>query len=213
MMTNSVSNYHSLVVVLQPRFYKKHSKEDWQDNYPPTSRFDYLGGNHNLAARYRITRSHPGDYDELLQVNCIVYIGLTKSEATLIAHYDNADALIRRKYSFAQQIEYYHKQFLERGDEPTHELRRRLTIETQVIGPGQTVESKMLSTEAYFQIAFREGPLWEVQHALFKKYKKKENTKKKGKKADGEAKEKLHEYATEKRISQYHSLFKDVMVR
>ncbi|KAL3695628.1 hypothetical protein R1sor_009704 [Riccia sorocarpa] len=275
MMTNTDSNYHSLVVVLQPRFCTKHTKEDWQDNYPPTWRFDCLGGNHSLAARYRITISHLGDYDELLQVNCIVYIGLTKHEASLIAHDDNADALIRRKYTFAQQIEYYHKQFLERGDEPTNELRRRLTIETQVIGPGQSVESKMLSTEAYFQIAFREGPLWEVQHALFEKYNKKDNSKKKGKKADGEgqitltffkplvsvsddrklsillrllkgeikledvkteceackindimamcfckqvgvssweeAKEKLPEYATEKRINQYHTLFKDVM--
>ncbi|KAL3686189.1 hypothetical protein R1sor_004211 [Riccia sorocarpa] len=241
MMTNTDNNYHSLVVVLQPRFCTKHTKEDWQDNYALTWRFDCLGGNHSLAT----------------------------------PHDDNADALIRRKYTFAQQIEYYHKQFLERGDEPTNELRMRLTIETQVIGPGQSVESKMLSTEAYFQIAFREGPLWEVEHALFEKYNKKDNSKKKGKKADGEgqitltsfkplvsvsddrklsillrllkgeikledvkteceackindimamcfckqvgvssweeAKEKLPEYATEKRINQYHTLFKDVM--
>ncbi|KAL3690129.1 hypothetical protein R1sor_016438 [Riccia sorocarpa] len=186
MITNSDNNYHSLVVVLQPQFCKKHNKDDWREDFPSTWRFDCLGGNHSLAARYRITITHPGSYDELLMVNCIVYIGLTKSEAALIAHDDNADAQIRRRYTFPQQIEYYHKQWLERGDEETSDLRRRLTLETQVIGPAQTIASKMLSTEAYFDIAFKSGALWDATHAVFQKYDQKEGTGKRGKKGDGE---------------------------
>ncbi|KAL3702420.1 hypothetical protein R1sor_020442 [Riccia sorocarpa] len=116
------------------------------------------------ASRNRlITQAHPGDYDEMLNVNCIVYIGLTKSEAPLIAHDDNVDAMIGRKYTFAQQIEYYHKQWLERGDESTSALRRQLTTETQPIGLRKMVESKILSTEGHFHVAFRTGPLWQFQ--------------------------------------------------
>ncbi|KAL3695711.1 hypothetical protein R1sor_009787 [Riccia sorocarpa] len=84
MMTNTDNNYHSLIVVLQPRLCKKNMKEDWQEDYPST-------------------------------------------------------------WSFSQQIEYYHKHWLERR-RANSRTSTELTIETQIIDLGHSVESKMLTT-------------------------------------------------------------------
>ncbi|KAL3676577.1 hypothetical protein R1sor_026525 [Riccia sorocarpa] len=75
---------------------------------------------------------YPGIYTHYRHCNCIVYAGLSKIEASLFAHDDNFDAEVRRKYTFHQRVEYFHRQFMEakQTGEPIATLRKRLALET-----------------------------------------------------------------------------------
>ncbi|KAL3696256.1 hypothetical protein R1sor_010332 [Riccia sorocarpa] len=87
-------------------------------------------------ARMELLAQYPGIYTHYRHCKCIVYAGLSKTEASLFAHDDNFDAEVRRKYMFHQRVEYFHRQFMEakQTGEPIATLRKRLALETVNIG-------------------------------------------------------------------------------
>ncbi|KAL2612903.1 hypothetical protein R1flu_024595 [Riccia fluitans] len=147
MEQNPDANYSSLIIYIDPTHCA--SKADWQDHFPLNWKANIIGGTHSLATRYMLTCKKPGHFNHLLYLNCIVYVGLIKSDAALITHNDNADFHVRCKYINAQMIQYFHKQFMECDpEETTAQLQKRLTLETQMMKAGQNLESKQLSCKA-----------------------------------------------------------------
>ncbi|KAL3689031.1 hypothetical protein R1sor_015340 [Riccia sorocarpa] len=114
---------------------------------------------------------YPGIYTHYRHCNCIVYAGLSKTEASLFAHDDNFDAEVRRKYTFHQRVEYFHRQFMEakQTGEPIATLRKRLALETVNISEEDS-KTALSTLEGTFQVAFRTGRLWEVQESIFRKW-------------------------------------------
>ncbi|KAL3696479.1 hypothetical protein R1sor_010555 [Riccia sorocarpa] len=101
--------------------------------------------------------------------------GLTKSDAALFAHDDNFDAEVRRKYTYHQRVEYFHRQFMEakQTGESLASLRKRLALETMNISEEDS-KTALSTLEGTFQVAFRTGKLWDVQESIFQKFERKE---------------------------------------
>ncbi|KAL3692090.1 hypothetical protein R1sor_005741 [Riccia sorocarpa] len=134
MQSNAYAHYHNFILLVDPRDCK--DKASWV--FPPPSkwRFYVIGGNHSALARMELLAQYPGIYTHYMHCNCIVYTGLSKTEASLFAHDDNFDAEVRHKYTFHQRVEYFHRQFMEakQTGEPMAVLRKRLALETMNIG-------------------------------------------------------------------------------
>ncbi|KAL3686647.1 hypothetical protein R1sor_009221 [Riccia sorocarpa] len=111
MQSNAYAHYHNFILLVDPRDCK--DKASWV--FPPPSkwRFYVIGGNHSALARMELLAQYPRIYTHYRHCNCIVYAGLSKTEASLFAHDDNFDAEVRRKYTFHQRVEYFHRQFME----------------------------------------------------------------------------------------------------
>ncbi|KAL3680503.1 hypothetical protein R1sor_023459 [Riccia sorocarpa] len=129
----------------------------------------------DALARMELLAQYPGIYTHYRHCNCILYAGLSKTEASLFAHDDNFDAEVRRKYTFHQRVEYFHRQFMEakQTGEPMAVLRKRLALETMNIGEEDS-KTALSTLEGTFQVAFRTGRLWEVQESIFRKWERKE---------------------------------------
>ncbi|KAL3690489.1 hypothetical protein R1sor_016798 [Riccia sorocarpa] len=190
MQSNAYAHYHNFILLVDPRDCK--DKASWA--FPPPSkwRFYVIGGNHSALARMELLAQYPGIYTHYRHCNCIVYAGLSKTEASLFAHDDNFDTEVRRIYTFHQRVEYFHCQFMEakQTGEPMALLRKRLALETMNIGEEDS-KTALSTLEGTFQVAFRTGRLWEVQESIFWKWERKElksmkNSAKAKKKDDGE---------------------------
>ncbi|KAL3679361.1 hypothetical protein R1sor_022317 [Riccia sorocarpa] len=173
MQTNAYAHYHNFILLVDPQDCPDKSR--WK--FPPHSswKFYVIGGNHSALARMEQLAQYPGIYKHFRLCNCIIYAGLTKSEAALFAHDDNFDAEVRRKYTFHQRVEYFHRQFMEakQTGESMASLRKRLALET--VNIAETDSKTTLSTlESTFQVAFRTGKLWEVQESIFRKWERRE---------------------------------------
>ncbi|KAL3696504.1 hypothetical protein R1sor_010580 [Riccia sorocarpa] len=173
MQSNAYAHYHNFILLVDPRDCK--DKTSWVFAPPSKWRFYVIGGNHSALARMELLAQYPGIYTHYRHCNCIVYAGLSKTEASLFAHDDNFDAEVRRKYTFHQRVEYFHRQFMEakQTGEPIATLRKRLALE--IVNIGEEDSKTALSTlEGTFQVAFRTGRLWEVQESIFRKWERKE---------------------------------------
>ncbi|KAL3702417.1 hypothetical protein R1sor_020439 [Riccia sorocarpa] len=90
MQTNAYAHYHNFILLVDPRDCK--DKASWV--FPPPSkwRFYLIGGNHSALARMELLAQYPGIYTHYRHCNCIVYAGLSKTEASLFAHDDRSQA-------------------------------------------------------------------------------------------------------------------------
>ncbi|KAL3682152.1 hypothetical protein R1sor_000174 [Riccia sorocarpa] len=173
MQSNAYAHYHNFILLVDPRDCK--DKASWVFHPPSKWRFYVIGGNHSALAPMELLAQYHGIYTHYRHCNCIVYAGLSKTEASLFAHDDNFDA----EFMEAKQT-----------GEPIATLRKRLALETMNIGEEDS--KTVLSTlEGTFQVAFRTGRLWEVQESIFRKWERKKLKSMKGagkgkKKDDGE---------------------------
>ncbi|KAL3681191.1 hypothetical protein R1sor_024147 [Riccia sorocarpa] len=190
MQSNAYAHYPNFILLVDPWDCK--DKASWV--FPPPSkwRFYVIGGNHSALARMELLAQYPGIYTHYRHCNCIVYADLSKTKTSLFAHNDNFDAEVRRKYTFHQRVEYFHRQFMEakQSGEPMATLRKRLALETMNIGE-EDLKTALSTLEGTFQVAFRIGCLWEVQESIFRKWERKKLKSIKGagkgkKKDDGE---------------------------
>ncbi|KAL3691368.1 hypothetical protein R1sor_005019 [Riccia sorocarpa] len=156
MQSNAYAHCHNFILLVDPRDCK--DKASWV--FPPPSKwcFYVIGGNHGALARMELLPQYPGIYTHYRHCNCIVYAGLSKTEASLFAHDDNFDAEVRRKYTFHQRVEYFHRQFMEakQTGEPIAALRKRLALETVNISEEDS-KTALSTLEGTFQVAFRTG--------------------------------------------------------
>ncbi|KAL3687994.1 hypothetical protein R1sor_014303 [Riccia sorocarpa] len=173
MQTNAYAHYHNFILLVDPQDCPDKSR--WKFPPPSSWKFYVIGGNHSALARMELLAQYPGIYKHFRHCNYIIYAGLTKSEAALFAHDDNFDAEVRRKYTFHQRVEYFHRQFMEakQTGESMASLRKRLALET--VNIVETDSKTSLSTlENTFQVAFTAGKLWEVQESIFRKWERRE---------------------------------------
>jgi hypothetical protein len=78
--------------------------------------FDYkyyvIGGNHSAEARRELMQEYPNN--PLFEtVKCIIYVGLTDSEAKLLAWDHNTDNEYRMSMTFIQRVRFIHNEFSE----------------------------------------------------------------------------------------------------
>ncbi|KAL3696308.1 hypothetical protein R1sor_010384 [Riccia sorocarpa] len=173
MQTNAYAHYHNFILLVDPR--DRPSKLKWVFPPPSSWKFYVIGGNHSALARMELLAQYPGIYKHFRHCNCIIYAGLTKSEAALFAHDDNFDAEVRHKYTYHQRVEYFHRQFMEakQTGESMASLRKRLALETMNISEEDS-KAALNTLEGTFQVAFRTGKLWDVQESIFCKFERKE---------------------------------------
>ncbi|KAL3696720.1 hypothetical protein R1sor_010796 [Riccia sorocarpa] len=158
---------HNIFVVLVDPDEELQWAEDFDLSKVNQHKYYVLGGNHTAAAKMKAYRKFSIPNEAFLLCSCFFYVGLTHLEARIIATDDNADQQFRLKMSHIQKVEYWHQRYLEEGCIRTQAFKEQLAAEALVIKPGSDLKKTTRAADNFFQIAFRNGELWEMQQKVF----------------------------------------------
>ncbi|MCO5547183.1 hypothetical protein L7F22_000626 [Adiantum nelumboides] len=122
-----------------------------------------------LAAEYE----HVDTYKTAM---CWVYAGLTDEEAKVLALDHNIDSDFRLEMSFIQKIRFFHNECVDtikRGGNVDDNFRVALCEKCGLEvkkkgGRGASQKPNTKQYDNYFQLAFRDGKIWDLQEEIFK---------------------------------------------
>jgi len=142
-----------------------------------------LGGNHFVEAQRKLMEEYPNNpHVEIMK--CIIYVGLSDTEAKLVAWNHNLDSEYRMSMTFIQRVRFIHSDFEEKcgGDRinVTVDFRKERCMEI-----GYQIEEKTNSkgnkcskisdlfrgVDNTFQSPFRTGEIWELINEIFSMWK------------------------------------------
>ena len=123
-------------------------------------------------------------------------MGLTLEEAKLLAWDHNNDNDYRQKMSSIERIRFFHHEYLDalqtHGPKLYPALRRQCLYEVGIL-IYDTVESDGIRKyESWFQLAFRDGVVWDLQDQIFSMWENKEVNGQKQKKSKVDPQLELH---------------------
>ena len=138
-----------------------------------------LGGNHSVEAQRKLMEEYPNN-PRFETMKCIIYVGLSDTEAKLVAWDHNSDNEYRMSMTLIQKVRFIHSEFLEKcgGDKIniTADFRKECCMEI-----GYQIEEKINSkggkggkfsdlfrgVDNIFQLAFRTGDIWRLIDEIF----------------------------------------------
>ena len=150
---------------------------DFDISNPEKYQYYVIGGSHSAEARRQLVKEHPTTYF-FKYAECKIYVGLTVDEAKLLAWDHNNDNDYRQKMSSIERIRFFHYEYLDvvrqHGPKLFPGLRRQCLNEVGIV-IDETVRSDGLRKyEPWFQLAFRDGSVWDLQDRIFTLWENKE---------------------------------------
>ena len=151
--------------------------DDFDISNPEKYQYFVIGGSHSAEARRQLVMEHPTTYF-FKYAECKIYVGLTVDEAKLLAWDHNNDNDYRQKMSSIERIRFFHYEYLDSlkqfGPKLNPGLRKHCLNEVGIV-TDETVKSEGLRKyEPWFQLAFRDGKVWDLQDAIFTLWENKE---------------------------------------
>ena len=137
-----------------------------------------IGGSHSAEARRQLVREHPTTYF-FKYAECKIYVGLTTEEAKLLAWDHNNDNDYRQKMSSIERIRFFHHEYLDAKDRTggtklNPVLRRQCLHEVGIVVDDNVKSDGLRKYESWFQLAFRDGDVWDLQDQIFSMWESKE---------------------------------------
>ena len=136
-----------------------------------------IGGSHSAEARRQLVREHPTTFF-FKYAECKIYVGLTTEEAKLLAWDHNNDNDYRQKMSSIERIRFFHHEFLDCkqkfGVKLHPGLRRQCLHEVGIVVDDNVKSDGLRKYEPWFQLAFRDGEVWDLQDQIFSMWESKE---------------------------------------
>ena len=150
------------------------SKEEF--NFARVNEYNYfvIGGCHSAEARRQLCLEYP-DSVPFKTVECKIYAGLTREEATLLSWDHNNDNDYRQGMTFVQRIRFFHNEYLDFmrvNDKITYEFRVQCCRETGLVFEDTRSSDALRKYDQTFQLAFRTGPIWDLQEEIFSMWEK-----------------------------------------
>jgi hypothetical protein len=144
---------------------------------PEKNDYFVIGGSHSAEARRQLVKEHPTTYF-LKYAECKIYVGLTIDEAKLLAWDHNNDNDYRQKMSSIERIRFFHYEYVDAlrqyGSKLYPGLRRQCLNEVGIVIDDSVKSDGMRKYEPWFQLAFRDGQVWELQDLIFTMWENKE---------------------------------------
>ena len=129
-----------------------------------------IGGSHSAEARRQLIKEHPTTYF-FKYAECKIYVGLTMDEAKLLAWDHNNDNDYRQKMSSIERIRFFHHEYLDAlhtyGPKLYPALRRKCLYEVGIVIDDTVKSDGIRKYESWFQLAFRDGEVWDLQDKIF----------------------------------------------
>ncbi|MCO5561486.1 hypothetical protein L7F22_015107 [Adiantum nelumboides] len=122
-------------------------EDSWVKANAESYTYWFLGGTHSLLAKQTIAAEYE-HVDTYKMAMCWVYAGLTDDEAKVLALDHNIDSDFRLEMTFIQKIRFFHNE--KKG------------------GRGSSQKPNTKKYDNYFQFAFRDGEIWDLQEEIFK---------------------------------------------
>ena len=136
-----------------------------------------IGGSHSAEARRQLVREHPTTYF-FKYAECKIYVSLTMDEAKLLAWDHNNDNDYRQKMSSIERVRFFHHEYLDVkqkvGPKLLPALRRQCLHEVGIVVDDAVKSDGIRKYESWFQLAFRDGVVWELQDQIFTMWENKE---------------------------------------
>ena len=136
-----------------------------------------IGGSHSAEARRQLVREHPTTFF-FKYAECKIYVGLTTEEAKLLAWDHNNDNDYRQKMSSIERIRFFHHEYLDVkqkfGAKLHPGLRRQCLHEVGIVVDDNVKSDGLRKYESWFQLAFRDGAVWDLQDQIFSMWENKE---------------------------------------
>ena len=137
---------------------------------PEKYQYFVIGGSHSAEARRQLVNEHPTTYF-FKYAECKIYVGLTVEEAKLLAWDHNNDNDYRQKMSSIERIRFFHYEYLdairEYGPKLHPSLRRQCLNEVGIVIDDTVKSDGLRKYEPWFQLAFRDGAVWDLQDKIF----------------------------------------------
>ena len=134
-------------------------------------------GSHSVEARRKLIREHPTTFF-FKYAECKIYVGLTTEEAKLLAWDHNNDNDYRQKMSSIERIRFFHHEYLDGktkfGPKLYPALQRDCLHEVGIVVDDAVNSDGIRKFESWFQLAFRDGAVWDLQDQIFTMWEKKE---------------------------------------
>ena len=128
-----------------------------------------------------MVREHPTTYFFNVYVECKIYVSLTTDEAKLLAWDHNNDNDYRQKMTSIKRIRFFHHEYLDGKTKISAKmfpaLRCQCLHEVGIVVDDVVKSNGIRKYESWFQLAFRDGVVWELQEQIFTMW---ENTEVKG---------------------------------
>ena len=154
-----------------------------------------IGGSHSAEARRQLIKEHPTTYF-FKYAECKIYVGLTVEEAKLLAWDHNNDNDYRQKMSSIERIRFFHHEYLDalqtHGPKLFPALRRQCLYEVGIVIDDTVKSDGIRKYESWFQLAFRDGEVWDLQDKIFTMWENKEVNGQKQKKSKVDPQLELH---------------------
>ena len=151
--------------------------EDFDVRKHESYNYYVIGGSHSAEARRQLVREHPTTYF-FKYAECKIYVSLTTEEAKLLAWDHNNDNDYRQKMSSIERIRFFHHEYLDVKSKITAKmfpaLRRQCLHEVGIVIDDAVKSDGIRKYESWFQLAFRDGVVWELQDQIFTMWENKE---------------------------------------
>ena len=153
------------------------SVNEFDINNPEKYQYFVIGGSHSAEARRQLVKEHPTTYF-FKYAECKIYVGLTVDEAKLLAWDHNNDNDYRQKMSSIERIRFFHYEYLDAlaqyGTRLHPGLRRQCLNEVGIVTDDSVKSEGLRKYEPWFQLAFRDGIVWDLQDKIFTMWESKE---------------------------------------
>jgi hypothetical protein len=144
---------------------------------PEKYNYFVIGGSHSAEARRQLIKEHPTTYF-FKYAECKIYVGLSVDEAKLLAWDHNNDNDYRQKMSSIERIRFFHYEYVDAlrqyGPKLFPGLRRQCLNEVGIVVDDSVKSDGLRKYEPWFQLAFRDGIVWELQDLIFTMWESKE---------------------------------------
>ena len=144
---------------------------------PEKYRYFVIGGSHSAEARRQLVMEHPTTYF-FKYAECKIYVGLSIDEAKLLAWDHNNDNDYRQKMSSIERIRFFHYEYLDAlrqyGSKLHPGLRKHCLNEVGIVTDESVKSEGLRKYEPWFQLAFRDGKVWDLQDIIFSMWENKE---------------------------------------
>ncbi|MCO5547125.1 hypothetical protein L7F22_000567 [Adiantum nelumboides] len=134
-----------------------------------------LGDTHSLLAKQELAAEYE-HVDTYKMAMCWVYAGLTDEEAKVLALGHNIDPEFCLEISFIQKIRFFHNEWVDtikRGGKVDDNFQVALCEKSgfevkKKGGHGASQKPNTKQYDNYFQLAFQDGEVWDLQEEIFK---------------------------------------------
>jgi hypothetical protein len=143
--------------------------------------FDYkyyvIVGNHYAEARRELMQEYPNN-SQFETIKCIIYVGLTDSEETLLTWDHNTDNEYKMSMTFIQRVIFIHNEFSEicHGESSNVDVKfhKKCCMEIRFPLDDENTKEKYRKgsdifrvLDNYFQLGFRTGQVWDLIDEIF----------------------------------------------